>query len=55
MAASSPPCAALGAQKRKVSSTKDSDKRQTEAPQEAPGGEQPDIKAEAPVQSDTGQ
>lgn len=53
VAASSPPCAALGAQKRKVSSTKDSDKRQTEAPQEAPGGEQPDIKAEAPVQSDT--
>ncbi|TNN64174.1 Nucleolar and spindle-associated protein 1 [Liparis tanakae] len=53
VAASSPPCGALGAKKRKVSSTKDSDESQTEPPQEAPGGEQPDIEAEAPVQSDT--
>ncbi|KAK9533997.1 hypothetical protein VZT92_009074 [Zoarces viviparus] len=49
-----------GAKKRKVSSTKDSDKSEAESPQEPPatGSEQqqqppPDIQDEAPVQSDT--
>ncbi|XP_054469471.1 nucleolar and spindle-associated protein 1 [Anoplopoma fimbria] len=57
VAAISPPCDARGAKKRRVSSTKDSDKRETEPPQET-GSEQqqqqPDIKDEAPVQDDKG-
>ncbi|XP_034418800.1 nucleolar and spindle-associated protein 1 isoform X2 [Cyclopterus lumpus] len=53
VAASSPPSGAQGAKKRKVSSTKDSDKSKTEPPQEAAGSEQSDIKDEAPVQSNT--
>ncbi|XP_031703245.1 nucleolar and spindle-associated protein 1 [Anarrhichthys ocellatus] len=49
VAASSPP---RGAKKRKVSSTKDSDKSEAEPP--ATGSEQqPDIQDEAPLQSDT--
>lgn len=59
MAASSAPCGARGAKKRKVSSVKDSDKTEAEPPEDpqAAGSEpqQPDMKDEAPVHGDAGQ
>ncbi|XP_044023378.1 nucleolar and spindle-associated protein 1 isoform X1 [Siniperca chuatsi] len=54
VAASIEPCGARGAKKRKVSSTKDSDKTEPPKEPQATGSEQqPDIKDEAPVHSDT--
>ncbi|XP_068435751.1 nucleolar and spindle-associated protein 1 [Clinocottus analis] len=58
VAASSPPRGARGAKKRKVSSTKDSEKSEIEPPQVPPATDseqqqQPDIKDKAPVQSNT--